>query len=344
DNDIVITSYVYNNYHLFNRSGVLKNSFGLGNNIGTFINPTDYDSKTNTLIGAAGTGNVAVYEITGTNVKTSTKSLKGFSSAKVSAIKISPFQLNTGKTDAFLGTQGSKILHLQNMSGLFGTTVVDISSSEFRGVVSSIDVGSSTDEMLATFSNYGIESVWYTNDGGDNWESKESNLPDMPIRWGIFNKGDRKNVLIATELGVWETKDITVSNPVWTPVNEGLANVRVNMLSTTSYDNTVIAATYGRGLFSTKLSGGLSIDNNDLAAEFKVYPNPVVNETLYIEPSNSRNISDVKLYNTNGQLVLSKAINSSNKTELNVSGLEKGQYILKVETDGGEFSKNILVK
>ena len=345
EDDIVITSYVYNNYHLFTKSGTLKNSFGLGNNIGTFINPTDYDSKTNTLIGAAGTGNVSVYEITGTNVKTSTKSLKGFSSAKVSAIKISPFQLNTGKTDAFLGTQGSKILHLQDMSGLFGTTVVDISSPDFRGVVSSIDIGASTNEMLATFSNYGIESVWYTNDGGDHWESKESNLPDMPIRWGVFNKADRKNVFIATELGVWETKNITASAPIWKPANEGLANVRVNMLSTSDYDNTLIAATYGRGLFSAKLPGNvLSIDNNLLSSQFKVYPNPVVNETLYIEPSNNRNISDVKLYNTNGQLVLSKTINSVNKTDVNVSSLAQGQYILKVETDGGIFSKNILIK
>ena len=56
--------------------------------------------------------------------------------------------------------------------------------------ISSIDIGSSENELLVTFSNYGVSSIWYTQDGGLNWEEKESTLPDMPVRWGLLHPDD----------------------------------------------------------------------------------------------------------------------------------------------------------
>jgi len=344
DEDIMITSYVYNNYYLLNKAGQRLNSFGFGNT-GSFINPCDYDNLNNNLVATGGKGSVNLYEIDGTSVSSSNKTISGFTTETVSAIKVSPYPLEEGKTDAFLGSINGKVLHMQKVYGLFGMTVVDLSSEEFEGSVSSIDVGSSTDELLATFSNYGVKSVWYTTDGGTTWVDKESNLPDMPIRWGIFNKADRKNVLLATELGVWETKDITAELPVWSPVNEGLANVRVNMLKTTDYDNSIVAVTYGRGLFTAQLEGEvLALDKNELATEFKIYPNPVVNETIYLESNTERKIVSVELYNISGQVMLIKEFANKDRAELGVSGFAKGQYILKVNTDKGAFSKKVMIK
>jgi hypothetical protein len=62
-----------------------------------------------------------------------------------------------------------------------------------------------------------VASVWESTNGGVNWNSLDNNgvnLPDMPVRWGIFiSSGTRQELLkllrggimLATELGVWTT-------------------------------------------------------------------------------------------------------------------------------------------
>jgi|LGVF01.1.fsa_nt_gb hypothetical protein len=343
DSDIMITSYVYNNYYLLNKAGVEIKSFGTGNS-GSFINPTDYDSKHDLLVSYANLGKINIYDISEPIIKASSKSVTGFTDQTLTHIKISPTRIEEDKPDIFIGTSEGNVIYMKKVYGLFGVETEDLTSDAFEGSVSSIDVGVSTEELLVTFSNYGVKSVWYTTDGGTTWLDKDSNLPDMPIRWGIFNKADRKNVLLATELGVWETKDITAETPLWNPVNEGLANVRVNMLKTTDYDNSVVAATYGRGLFTAKLEGEvLSLEKAQLAKEFNIYPNPVVNETLYLKSNTDITIASIQLYNISGQMVINKDFDNKVQAELDVSNLAKNQYILKVETDKGYFSKKIII-
>ena len=128
--------------------------------------------------------------------------------------------------------------------------MTEIGSDNFpTGNVSSISIGSSENNILVTFSNYGIESVYYSSDGGQNWVAKESNLPDMPIRWSIFHPDSNDQALLATEIGVWYTTNLTDTDCIWYPSSNGLANVRIDMLSIRESDNMVLAASHGRGLF-----------------------------------------------------------------------------------------------
>ena len=91
-------------------------------------------------------------------------------------------------------------------------------------------------------------------------------------------------------------------------------------------------------------NGALSLENNAISSEFKIYPNPAVNETLYVESSSATKISGVVFYNLKGQVVLNKSYSKTDKIELNVSDLSAGEYLLKVDTEKGSFSKKILVK
>ena len=101
-----------------------------------------------------------------------------------------------------------------------------------------------------------------------SWLEKESNLPDMPVRWGLIHPDDSNFALIATEIGVWETSNLLDNNTSWEPSSSGLANVRVDMLSIRESDNMVIAASHGRGLFygifeaEANLNGDLNTDGN----------------------------------------------------------------------------------
>ena len=70
----------------------------------------------------------------------------------------------------------------------------------------------------------------------------------MPIRWGIFHPENSNFVLLATEIGAWQTSTFHNALPDWIPSDNGLGNVRIDMLSVRS-DNMVLAASHGRGLF-----------------------------------------------------------------------------------------------
>ena len=183
-----------------------------------------------------------------------------------SAVKLSPFS-NLNSTTLYVGTQSGKLYRIDNVNT--NPNTVEIGSNQFPTAnISSIDIGSNEDELLVTFSNYGVSSIWMSQNGGITWFEKESNLPDMPVRWGLIHPDDSNFALIATEIGVWETSNLLDNNTFWEPSSSGLANVRVDMLSIRESDNMVIAASHGRGLFygifeaEANLNGDLNTDGN----------------------------------------------------------------------------------
>jgi PKD repeat protein len=133
-------------------------------------------------------------------------------------------------------------------------TSTNISTGLPLAYITCVEVETGNDNhLLVTFSNYGVNSVWESVNGGTSWTSVEGNLPDMPIRWALFNPSNSAQALLATELGVWSTDNLNGASTVWGASNSGLANVRVDMLQLRTSDKLVIAATHGRGLFSSDL-------------------------------------------------------------------------------------------
>jgi mannan endo-1,4-beta-mannosidase len=92
--------------------------------------------------------------------------------------------------------------------------------------------------------------------------------------------------------------------------------------------------------FSTSINEvKLNSDNSDT---YIVHPNPA-KEVVYIELS-SANLNDflcVNLYDLNGTSIKKESFQGK-KGMLNISGLEKGMYILKMETKYGEMTKKII--
>lgn len=242
-----ITSYVYNSYWRSTDGG---NSFGTrfqtDQNTGKFINPADYDDNLDILYSARTTS--TINRVTGISSSPSIGSftVSGMSSM-ASHLRVSPY--TTTSTTLFVGTESGDLYKITNANSSPSTT--SIGSSLPSGNISCVEIGASENELLVTYTNYGVTSVWYTNNGGTSWVSKEGNLPNMPVRWALFNPNDRNEVLLATEVGVWSTTNLNNSSPSWNPSNSGLANVRVDMLQMRDSDQEVIAATHGRGFFSS---------------------------------------------------------------------------------------------
>lgn len=216
---------------------------------GLFINPSDLDNDAHLLYSAG--NNNELLRIEGINtVSPSSQESITIPVGQISRIQANAFQANR----IFVGSASGSVFRIDN-AHTSSPTVTNISAgiSTF-GFVSSIDIGSSDDQLIVTLSNYGIPSVWITSNGGDTWVNKDESshgLPDIPVRWALFNPNNTDQVLLATELGIWSTNTIFASNPAWEPSVENLANVRCDMLQYREADGMVILATFGRGVFTS---------------------------------------------------------------------------------------------
>lgn len=217
-----------------------------------FINQTDLDYTAGILYSTAAADQIGRIQNTkSTNPGTPTAVSVNLGGRQTSAIRANTHTANR----LFVGTEGGLVIRIDDAN----TTPIptDITSNiTTLGTVSSVDVGSTDDELIVTYSNFGVTSVWYSTDGGNNWINKDDTgqgLPDIPVRWALFNPENTAQVLLATELGVWSTNDITASNPDWAPTNEGLSNVRCDMLQYREADGLVAVATHARGVFTTDI-------------------------------------------------------------------------------------------
>lgn len=240
--DTQITTFTNNNIN-FSINGGSSFSLIVASATGSFINPADYDDEQNALY--SGYSATSIYR---TSLATGLSVLNLGLNDDASALKVSPH--TTASTTLYVGTESAGLYEVTTADGT--PSVSDITGGSFpSGTISCVQVGGSEDTLVATFFNYGVTSIWYTTDGGTSWASREGDLPDMPVRWFLFNPNNSDEAIIATELGVWSTANFQDVSPNWVASTSGLANVRVDMLQIRTSDNQVIASTHGRGLFSS---------------------------------------------------------------------------------------------
>lgn len=320
---------------------------------GSFINAADYDDDNNILysyesntpdastiitkvvLAADGVDQGTQSATTATRDDIATSSF----GSVVTHLRVSPY--NPTNRQLFVGTDGSEVARIAP-----DKTVTMITPPTLVGSVSCIEMGVSDDELLVTVSNYGVVSVFYTNDGGATWSEKQGDLPDMPVRWAMFNPLNRQEVFLATEVGVWKTNDISATSPTWSKANAGMGNVRVDMLQYRESDNTMAAATHGRGLFtSTDLT--LDVKDNSLTVKtsgIRIYPTVSDGNINIFSRVNTDN-AKLSAYDVNGRLVFSKTINLVNGGEESVNlSLKSGMYILNLKGEHLNTSHKIIIK
>ena len=247
------TSYVYASYYKSVNGGSSFSNTISDATHGQFINPTDFDDVSkvfysdNTVVATRVGGAYGRWLTTGsTNVNVPVTNFKG---ASVTNVYVSPNVANR----VYFGLANGSIVYVDSANTATATAGVIIRTG--IGSISSIAIEKNNEtHILATYSNYGVVSVWETLDGGLNWTSIEGNLPDMPVRWIIFNPTNAGQALIATEIGVWSTDNLNGTSTEWNPTGNNMPNCRTDMLQVRASDNLIGVATYGRGLFTTTLN------------------------------------------------------------------------------------------
>jgi trimeric autotransporter adhesin len=241
-------AYVYNQYRRSTDGGATWSQVNLSSSSasGLFINPFDYDNINNRLYASGTAGSYLYWSNPQTGSTNVNIAIADFNGAKVSTAKVSPFTSNR----VYFGTTGGRIVRV-NDATLASPVSVNLTGVGMpAGFVSSINVGTNDNFLIATFSNYNVNNVWVSTDAGATWTAVDGNLPNMPVRWAMFEPGDNTRAIIATETGVWETSVFSGATTSWIP-SLNFPSVRTDMLAYRSGDRTLAAATHGRGLFTT---------------------------------------------------------------------------------------------
>lgn len=354
-NPSTIISSVYHNIYYFhntvyNLRGSNRYFYDIGS--GTFINPADYDNNLNILYANA-TGFKTQFKnqlIRYTNVTSNFSEGDGLLTitqnvnVPFSHIKVSPHTTNS--TSLFAGTESGRLFKVTNANSIPSST--EIGDQNFPlGHISCVAVGGSEDSLLVTFSNYGVSSIWQSYDGGSSWQEKEGNLPDMPVRWAIYNPRNAKKALIATELGVWFSDKLDHVNPEWIPVNDGLANVRVDMLKIRESDHTVLAATHGRGL-AISTFGSVGIDEKIIQESNRIILSPNPSQGLFKLTFDAQDSGQAKIiiFDMQGKQIYSENIGKISglyTKEIDLSFSPKGQYIVHFSYSNIIFTKKMIL-
>lgn len=250
NNQTQISGYVYNTYYYTTDNWASSNYLLNDGTTGKFINPAIWDDNGYGLFSVKDALTLYRTKITGGTAGTpATISIKsGGSPGKGSCFSINKDPL-TLKSVLYIGTDIGTVWKTDDAWAT--TPTFTQMGSLVSGNTSSLFRHKATDTMAATVSNYGVNNIYISTNGGSSWSSKDGDLPDMPVWSIVLNPSKLGEALVATELGIYGTDDIYASSPTWTPYNLGMSAVKTLQLKYRYSDQLLMAVTHGRGVYTS---------------------------------------------------------------------------------------------
>lgn len=209
--------------------------------------------------------------------------------------------------------------------------------------------------VYVTFSGYRwddyLSHVFRSQDNGQNWEDISSGLPETPINEIIIDAEKEGYLYVATDVGVYYSPD---NGQNWETAGSDLPIIVVNDLRLHNSTRKLVAASFGRGIYTLDLSILTNLKENNFANQntVKCFPNPFTsNLNIEIEPNNGFN--KVEIINSVGQTIktiydgsslsLPKTLvwNTKNNGDHN---LKAGVFFVKVSNAQNSIVKKVILK
>jgi hypothetical protein len=236
------------------------------------------------------------------------------SASEISCIAISKVPANR----LYYGTNLGKVFRLDGANA--GNPVpVNIMGKNFpaNGFVAYIDINpDNADHLMVTFSNYGVQSLFHSMDGGITWTAVGGNLEENADGSGdgpsirctkLLSFHGQKIIFAGTSCGLFSTTELKGDATVW--IKEGatsIGNVIVDMIDTRPTDGFIAVGTHGNGVYSTYFNNTVGIDRVQAAYSLQVgniFPNPVKNDAKLEVISEKTVKLRTTVYSGTGQLV-----------------------------------------
>lgn len=214
-------------------------------------------------------GHVDLFVNTQANTATRTTGWKSIALGNTG--DISEFGLSKANR-VYVGTEFGELYKVDNPAG--DHTFSDVTGANFpSGYISSIGVNPfDENEVMLTFSNYEVLSVFHSADGGTTWTNVSGSLEvnvdgsgSGPSVRAARIIGDGFEYFVGTSTGLYSTRTLNGSSTTW--VLEGssnIGNVVVNHIVTRD-DGQIVVGTHGNGIYSTdvQFASDLSVTSLD---------------------------------------------------------------------------------
>jgi hypothetical protein len=269
----------------------------------------------------------------------------GFANTRISAITCSTkpahrLYIGTGVDSFTPASGGRRVYRVDNaLSGL--PKMVEITGTAFpqKGNVSCVATDPrDADKVFVVFSNYGVYSLFYSENGGETWDKVAGNLESNSVgtgagpslRWlHVMPLGaDSSAYFLGTSVGLYYTNTLDGLNTEWQHLaSESIGQTVVEMIDSRSVDSLIVVGTHGNGVYSANTPAdwnvGVKPPLNTPAPniELKAYPNLVSNN--------------------NGQFTLSIRLPENNKQAKVIATSGNGQQQQLWQTSSGSGQYNI---
>ena len=219
---------------------------------------------------------------------------------------------------------------------------------------------------MVVFPNYGVISIYASEDGGDTWTPVSGNLEENPdgsgsgpsVRWvSILYVDDKPIYFAGTSVGLFSSTELDGMNTVW--VQEGastIGNVVIDMIDVRQSDGFVVVGTHGNGVYSTHVTEYPSAVEEDQEgrpipsfALHPAYPNPFNVTTTIRFNLPKQGIAKLKVYNVLGQevstLVDGHLQAGEHRVQWTADKVASGTYLIRLSfEDYSETQKVVLLK
>lgn len=332
----VIFSYVKNNFYSYIDNQLYY--LAQDNNTGSFINPAGFDFVNDNLFTQKGKGTLYRNDIYGNT--TSLETITFATGVNDLATAFHVVERTTDKARMFLGTSLGNVFYSDNPEA--ATPTFTSLGSVNAGNISSIEtLDGSLDTIFLTLTNYGINNVYVSINGGTNWTALDKNLPNMPVWDIVVNPINRNEAIIATELGMYQCLNVYSTDPAWIPIQNGMGAVKTMMLDYHKKEGVIMAATHGRGFFTSD-----AWVKTEPIAYFSLSDSVFCQGTTINLTDSSLNHPTKRVWRTNSdELVFINADSLSKTTKLECSQPGMFSITLEIQKDGitSNFTRNVSV-
>ena len=219
----------------------------------------------------------------------------------------------------YVGTSVGELYKIENPKNP-GAVVTDITAGVFpSGYISSIGVNEfNPNELLVVFSNYSVQSIFYSNDGGVSFQNISGNLEENTDGSGSGPSvraarivGNSFEYIVGTSTGLYSTRTIDGINTTW--VQEGasnIGNVVINHIVTRS-DGLIVAGTHGNGIYSSRAFPTLDLSVATINPKSQAFETPTdVIATVLNGGSTTIETFDISL-TVDGVEIVSETVNAT---------------------------------
>jgi len=257
---------------------------------------------------------------------------------------------NASTSYLLIGGDSGHILRLNNPQNVMDvSSAVDITPPTatigFPSIVTGLAIHpSNNDIVLATYSNYGNESIFLTTNATDptpSWTLVENILSAHSIRSAaIVEDNGETQYFVGTARGLYSSPDPTTTD--W--VREAPSQIGFALVSSLKYrpgDHKLLIGTHGNGMYEATISSVLGLEDFDnISDAIKLYPNPVKNSLNVKLPQADGLRISYTISNVSGQTITKGVLDTES---IDVSQLAQGMYFLQLKTnDGRKGAKSFL--